>query len=991
MALEVRLPIGLAFALAMAFLLTPVAIRAAGRFDFYDKPVGYKGHATPTPYLGGAAVVLAFALAIGLFAGDLTRTAPLLGGVLILWVVGTIDDRRTVSPGIRVAIEVALATVIFALGHGWDLGSGPLSFALTVVWVVTVVNAFNLFDNMDGAASSMAAVVCAGVAILAVVIGDRWLAVAAIALTGACIGFLPHNLSSPGARIFLGDGGSMPIGFAVAALVMVGASGAAPAWQSLLIGLLLVGVPALDTCLVMFSRARRRISILTGGQDHLTHRARQRLRTARAVAVALGGTQAVISALALLAIEGGSELLVGATLLYVVALGASIALLDSRSRLTPAAGEVRTAPPRLRLGERRVRLPDARQGLLAALGLVIGLGPLADGYYDSEIWVPAGVVLIVVLVAVLIARPPRLSLAGGLAVAGLVGLAGWALLSASWAESAEQAVVAGNRYAVYAALLGAYVVLLRDRADAAWLMGSLGLAGLVVLVVVVSQLTGEASPELFRGGRLNEPLGYINGQASFFLMAMFPCLALAEQRRSSIAAGAGLGLTVLLAALVLLSQSRGAALALVISVLVLLAVVPGRIRRAWGIVAAGAAVSLAAPRLLDVSPLSFAGELTAAELRATMLQSIAIAIGAGVLWGALSAVVARLGRSGDVRIAPVRRAATATLLAGVAALLVVGIARGGSIAESVRTEYRAFTQVDATGAAVVPSDTTRLISGSGTRYDYWRIAADVWGDAPVRGIGGGNYDVPYFARRATTEDVRQPHSLQMQVLSETGLVGGGLLALLLAGLILGARRWARAARRSRTAACVTVAAMGSVTAFLVHTSVDWMHLLPGLTGMALAGLAVLVMGAPERRPPRPRLLVAVAVSLLIGVAGLSLTRQGVAEHFRRVAQSALAERPAKALVEADRSLRLDAQAVSTYYVKAAAFARYGQADAAERTLREAAAKEPSDFVTWTLLGDFATRRGRPAQAREHYRRALALNPRNASLRRSLADPEAALP
>jgi UDP-N-acetylmuramyl pentapeptide phosphotransferase/UDP-N-acetylglucosamine-1-phosphate transferase len=73
---------------------------------FYDKPVGYKGHAAPTPYLGGSAVILAFAVAIGVLAGDWTRTGPLLGGMFALWIVGTVDDRRNVSPLLRVGVEV---------------------------------------------------------------------------------------------------------------------------------------------------------------------------------------------------------------------------------------------------------------------------------------------------------------------------------------------------------------------------------------------------------------------------------------------------------------------------------------------------------------------------------------------------------------------------------------------------------------------------------------------------------------------------------------------------------------------------------------------------------------------------------------------------------------------------------------------------------------------------------------------------------------------
>src|SRR5262245_21555301 len=113
---------------------------------------------------------------------------------------------------------------------------------------------------MDGAASIMTVAVSGGIVAAALLQHDHWLALVAVALASACVGFLPFNLSSP-ARIFLGDGGSMPIGFALATLVMTGAAETAPEWQSLLIGLLLVGVPALDVSLVMISRRRRGVGI----------------------------------------------------------------------------------------------------------------------------------------------------------------------------------------------------------------------------------------------------------------------------------------------------------------------------------------------------------------------------------------------------------------------------------------------------------------------------------------------------------------------------------------------------------------------------------------------------------------------------------------------------------------------------------------------------------------------------------------------------------
>ena len=331
MPLEARLLVGLSLAMAIVYAATPVAIRLAAHFDFYDTPIGYKGHAAPTPYLGGAAVITGFVVAVLALTSDARQTLPVLGGVVVLWAVGTLDDRRLVAV-VAAAVGGGRARGD-AVGGGAGLvararlcrrpaarrcsGSSRSSTRSTSSTTWTAPRA-------RWRASSLRRSPCSGSS--SPTSGSSR---PARALCGACLGFLPHNLSRPSARIFLGDGGSMPIGFAIAALVMIGASSAAAEWQALVMGLLLVGVPALDTCLVMVSRRRRGVSILTGGRDHLTHRTRARLRTARASVAALGAGQALLAALALVAVQGGPQLLVPVVLAYLVAMAALIAVLDA--------------------------------------------------------------------------------------------------------------------------------------------------------------------------------------------------------------------------------------------------------------------------------------------------------------------------------------------------------------------------------------------------------------------------------------------------------------------------------------------------------------------------------------------------------------------------------------------------------------------------------------------------------------------------------------
>jgi UDP-GlcNAc:undecaprenyl-phosphate GlcNAc-1-phosphate transferase len=986
--LEARLLTGLALASIVAYTATPVAIRVAHRLEFFDRPMGYKGHGAPTPYLGGAAVITAFLLVVVVLTGDWERTLPVVGGVAGLWVIGTIDDRRTVSPLARVIAEIVLALGLWASGMGWDLGAGAaLDAVVTCLWVVGVVNAFNLFDNMDGAAGSMAAVVSAAVAVLGVVGADVWLAVAGAALCGACVGFLPYNLTSP-AKIFLGDGGSMPIGFAVAALVMGGAADAAPAWQALAMGVLLVGVPALDTALVVVSRSRRGIPLLTGGRDHLTHRTRQRVSTARAVAVTLGSVQALVSALALVAVSGSSLVLVAAVVLYLVGAGVTIARLDS-GFMSPSAEAGSALPVR---GSRIAALG----GLLAALGVALGLNPLAESFYDSEIWVVSGLGIAVVVTGLAIARPVRLSRVAWLTLGAIAALAAWALVSASWADSVQQAVVEANRLMVYAGLLAALLLLVRSDRTALVLLLAIGATIAGLGAVTVLRMMGDGAASLFVGGRLDAPLGYINGQAAFHLLGFWLCLAVAEQRRRSWVAGLAVGAATLLGCLIVLSQSRGVALASLGSAVMVLAVVPGRTRRGWLLMACAAGITVAGPSLLAVFDGLTAGRVQVDQVHAAASRILLVAVATGVAWAAAATAVERFGdRREDAR----RWAALAlTGLALLGALVVV--ARQAEIRDRVSEQYHAFVRlgVEPQGSALSGAGArSRLVSGAGNRYDYWRIAVDTFRTAPLRGVGAGNYDGPYFRQRSTTEDIRQPHSIQLQALAELGLIGALLLIAALGAVAVGAWRTAQRAQRPGPERMLAVGAIGAGTAWLVHTSVDWLHLLPGLTGIALACAAALirdprapVRAVEEPRRERPRLFPAVAVGLALAVATISLARQGLAEYWRESAQETLRVDPAKALVHADRALRLDPEDVAAYYAKAAALARFDRGGAAVEALREAARREPDDFVTYALLGDLSVRRGRLDEAKRYYAQASRLNPRDAGLRALASDPIAAL-
>jgi hypothetical protein len=306
--------------------------------------------------------------------------------------------------------------------------------------------------------------------------------------------------------------------------------------------------------------------------------------------------------------------------------------------------------------------------------------------------------------------------------------------------------------------------------------------------------------------------------------------------------------------------------------------------------------------------------------------------------------------------------------------------------QRISNEARAFTQLRPAGTG-----SARLFSGGGNRFDYWRIAWKEFRDHPVKGVGAGSYDAGYFLQRRTTEDITQPHSIELQALSELGLVGGIAVLGLIGGVLAGFLRRVARARRSSTDAGIAVAAGGIFLTWLVHTSVDWLHLIPGITGVALgAGAALVAPGRPARAGRRyPARLMAVALCAgLVAVGALFVARITLADHYQSQARAEVARNPARALDRAGQALALE-ESSSTRYVQAAAFARQGDYPNARGSLLEVTRSEPHNFVPWALLGDLAVRRRDLAEARRDYTRAHRLDPRNPELARLARDPSTA--
>jgi len=341
MNVELTPVLGAGVAGVAAAVATPLAIRVARRVDFYDTPREYRQHRAPTPLLGGAAVIGAFIVA-AVAVGASGKLVVLLAGAVGLWAVGTIDDLIAVAPIWRLLIETGVALALVSAGLGWSVYGEGGDIALTVLWVVGLVNGFNLMDNLDGACGSVACASAAGIGTLAALNGDFTIAGLALALAASCAVFLHWNLAGP-ARIFLGDGGSRPIGLLVAGLAMAAGRRVHVGHAQVIIGALMAGVVILDTALVTLSRTRRGVTLVTGGRDHLSHRLLPALRSPQGVAAALAVAQAALCVLAIVGGRSSGEVL-AILALVTVSLGVvAIAVLDSE----------RWRPPGIAVGARR--------------------------------------------------------------------------------------------------------------------------------------------------------------------------------------------------------------------------------------------------------------------------------------------------------------------------------------------------------------------------------------------------------------------------------------------------------------------------------------------------------------------------------------------------------------------------------------------------------------------------------------------------------------
>ena len=296
------------FIMMAAFVLavgaTPLARRLALRFQFLDRPALRNDHTQPMPLLGGLAIYAAVIGSLVLFNDrqEIVEVASILIGATWVSFVGIWDDRSALGVGAKLVGQLIALGLLLAGGLQvfWHLPIW-INLPVTAIWVLGITNAFNLLDNMDGLSGGIGAVAAGSFVVLAALNGQYGVAVLAAALAGGCLGFLIYNFNP--ARIFMGDSGSLFLGFLLAACGIRLTFPQNVPWVTWMVPILVMGIPILDTALVVVSRLRRGLNPLaTPGKDHLSHRLcalglsrRQAVLVLYLAAVALGAAAVVVS------------------------------------------------------------------------------------------------------------------------------------------------------------------------------------------------------------------------------------------------------------------------------------------------------------------------------------------------------------------------------------------------------------------------------------------------------------------------------------------------------------------------------------------------------------------------------------------------------------------------------------------------------------------------------------------------------------------------
>ena len=284
---------GLFSAFIANLILTPILIRLSHTNKWYDEIDHRKIHEGDIPRIGGFGIFISFCFGslvmfvlnrfVFAHASDIEPFRaywPLFVGMLLIHALGLVDDFINVKPWIKIVVEVLAAVLVIIFGYplltmafpeiGISFRLGPFSYAVSLVWIIGMTNAMNLVDGLDGLAGGISAIAALSIGVISLALGNYITASMGLILFGSIVGFLVFNF--PPAKIFMGDGGSLFLGFTVATLPFFGNHDPVRASLLLITAITVSLVPILDTFSSMLRRAINRKPFYHPDRAHLHHK-----------------------------------------------------------------------------------------------------------------------------------------------------------------------------------------------------------------------------------------------------------------------------------------------------------------------------------------------------------------------------------------------------------------------------------------------------------------------------------------------------------------------------------------------------------------------------------------------------------------------------------------------------------------------------------------------------------------------------------------------
>lgn len=269
--------LAIAVAFAASILLTPLVRRLAFRIGAVDRPNYRKVHATIMPRIGGLAIFGAFLIGYLLLRPEDEHATGILIGALIIIITGFLDDMFDITAKAKIVGQLAAAIVVVTWGglqidfinlpFLGQFDFGYLSIPITIIWIIGITNAINLIDGLDGLAAGVSTIALITIAIMAIIMGNPFVMATAAILAASSFGFLFFNFHP--AKIFMGDTGSLFLGFMISVLALLGFKNVA--FISLIIPVIMLGVPISDTFFAIVRRIRMKQKVTAPDKSHLHH------------------------------------------------------------------------------------------------------------------------------------------------------------------------------------------------------------------------------------------------------------------------------------------------------------------------------------------------------------------------------------------------------------------------------------------------------------------------------------------------------------------------------------------------------------------------------------------------------------------------------------------------------------------------------------------------------------------------------------------------